>query len=237
MSTTPRPWYCAITALLSDSLQMPALSEAMGTFELESNLPGHHMKIHPRAWHFTVFALLAMNDWPDKVAVEGQEAINRHLSEIAENTASELRTKLAKQPALTFEAYEVSAFDTVTALQFREHGSCLSTLRDQIRKIVADPILAICEAANANEYATEWQRVYAKPLVQSLIEDPNKNSGGNAFASVARAPLRSEALALRWRQQIVPVTMHLHSLRLTSSDEFLTNPTAHESPVVLKLAR
>lgn len=226
-----RPFFSSVALPWSKALGWQHLQSELGTL-VPRFTPAQQIMIHPDSLHLTAFANFRINWWNGKRQTGEQRALEllKQLTEGKPQMLSEMRA--AFRP-ITLEAYELTCFDSVTAVQFRSKGDELSNFRKRLNELLRDPIDALVKEGlhpdDAKPYE-EWAKANGgKPAFESLCSDPNKNSGGNGFGSVARSPVTTEVVVKRWVRPIGPVEMRFSAALLTTSDEALTNPAMRDA--------
>jgi len=202
-----RPWYLSFTAVWN--------SASHGFGELGTKCDGfvevrpfHHTPVRREYWHFTVLPLLKVTTLPD-----GVEAEEFALELLAQVGAFANPIRVGTGP-LRVKAYELKVFDSGTCVQFNSDDGSLSALRDSLRELYRNVVNELI--AENGGFCTELEPRNAK------------NSGNTSWGSIARS-LTPDGNSVRWRILIdPPIEIVFDRIYLLVSDEFLSNPAAHD---------
>ena len=201
-----RPWYISFTAIWHQAQGFKELRSICR--DLLDKIPFHHLPVKEEYWHFTVLPLLRANSCPSGTPAE--EFIFGLLKRLDIGSLN----KTINLPPLSVYAYQAIAFNSGTSIQFRGVGDCLSKLRDTFRDLAKARIatlVAECEG-----------------IISELDPPTKKNKGNETYGSLARA-LTPESNSIRWRREIEPqAILRFEKVHLVVSDEYLSNPYAHD---------
>ncbi len=232
-SEFPRPWYISLTALWQDDRKRYPQFESLVTRPNSPCQPaGNHVFIPQSSWHFTVLAIVRINDHPDEF---------QSMREFAQWVLDPLRInpKLIQALRASFKPFtaivdEVRCFDNGTVLQF-ECGERLKTFRKQARTLLQTPVSLLVRAHANSAAGRRFKKKWGIPILQSMLAD-SKNDSSRAFGSIARSPCRDDGSRLRWRKPLKHsdqkkfAFQHVH---LLVSNDVLTNPRDAEEDFLI----
>lgn len=228
-----RPWFLSVTALWQDAVGFNNLKKMLhNDLNLYELLPGHQISIRESSWHSTFFAICKINGWDSKKLTAEENAISL-LNEFTKKNQLLLEDFVNIYKEISIEAYELICFDSGSAIQFRDIDNSLLKFRESVKKILEIPIIELCDSKNESGFGKRWKDWNYGSLIDSLHSDTYKNSGGNAFGSVARSVNSNDANIIRWRQKFTPIVLKFNKLYLLHSDEMLTNRKAIETAFVI----
>jgi hypothetical protein len=220
-SQLPRPWYISLTAVWKDAANYPNPNDLIAALRVPSQLAGNHVLIPQHCWHFTVLAIMKLNGQPD-----GTQNIRVFAGRIFEPIRSDkalLGTLRGGFRPFTAKVDEVRCYDDGMVLQF-ECGEPLKGFRNHARTALDGPVSVLVSRHTNSEAGRRFKEEWGVELVESILDDPNRNYGTRAFGSIARSPCRSDGSTERWREQLDGVDLVFREIRLLVSDEMLTNP-------------
>jgi hypothetical protein len=226
-SQPARPWYISLTAIWHEAKNFKSLRTFIRKSRLYSKKAGNHVLIPQDSWHFTVLAIIRINGHPpgtqDMRAFAGRvfQSIRSNSSLIERLRSAFVRFRFVAS------AYEVRCYDRSLALQF-ECDEALGTLRDEARDILGVPVFRLIRLHTISEVGRRFISEFGVPLIESILDDPNKNYGSKAFGSIARSPCQSGSDAKRWCEKFAEVPLKFEKIHLLISDEMLTNPRTPE---------
>ncbi len=221
-----RPWFIAVTAPLFYAVGFEQLRITLSKeLDLNKIIPGHQILMNENIRHATVLILARINAW-DSIPYTAEDYASHLLTNLLEALPDlSARTRDVFEP-VELEAYELVCFDVSTTIQFREINGTLSRIRLKLKTILEKPLHELCSNQNQTDFAMYWAEKTGKTLIEPLLNDMHRNSGGNCFASVARSPNPNELTCVRWRRILKPIKLTFQNLHLVYSDEMLTNPQA-----------
>jgi len=222
----PRPWYTSLTAVWKDADKFAALVKPSKALQLA----GNHVLIPEDCWHFTVLAIMKLNGHPD-----GTQNMREFADRVFEPIRSDndVRQRLQNGfKCFTAEVYEVRCSDKGMTLQF-ECGERLRDFRNHARRVLSEPVAALVSLHTNSETGRRFREARGIPLVESILDDPNKNYGTRAFGSIARSPCWSDASNERWSEPLKGVGLKFNRIHLLVSDEMLTNPRRTEEDILI----
>ncbi len=216
----PRPWYISLTAVWKEAKNFPDLLKLV-TRTNASRPAGNHVHMPQGCWHFTVLAIMKLSGCPGGTP---------NMREFAGRVFEPIRRDNAIVKALqkgfkgfAAEVYEVRCTDKGMTLQF-ECKEPLEDFRNHARRVLGAPVSALVGLHTNSETGRRFREAWGVPLVESILDDPKKNYGTQAFGSIARSPCRSECDIERWREPLERVALKFDRIHLLVSDEMLTNP-------------
>ncbi len=205
-----RPWFISFTAVWEEAKGFNLLRNFLQKKQIiKRHIPVNHLVVKKFCWHFTVLPLLRLTR--NSTETSAEDVMQSFLDSIWKGYFREDKTL----PELVVEAYEIIAFDSGICMQFFSDDGSLGLIRDKLRRDVGKYI---------DKLVTENYN-----LISELEPLNRKNSGNVAYGSIARAVTR-ESNSIRWRVKIDPkIALQFRNIYLLISDEFLTNPYAHDT--------
>jgi len=208
------PWYISFTAIWQEAEGFDRLRTVCN--ELRDDISFHHLPVKEDYWHFTVLPLLSARKWPAFTPAESL------MFSLFKNIDNSLSLDGIDLPQLIVQAYEVVSFNSGTCIQFWGINNCLSKLRGKLRELAKAEIERLVTSHDG--------------LVSKLDPPTLKNTGNKSYGSIARA-LTPEDNSIRWQRKIDPLaTLCFRSIYILVSDEYLSNPYAHDDNRRRKIA-
>jgi hypothetical protein len=225
----PRPWYISLTGVWQDdAANYPKLDALVAGQGAACQPAGNHSLIPQHCRHFTVLAIMRLNGHP-----HGTQNIRDFAGRVFEpirNNPVLLDDLRAGFKSFTANLDGVRCCDNGTALQF-ECGDRLRDFRNHARAVLDAPVSVLVRRHTNSEAGRRFRKESGLRLIESILDDPNKNYGTRAFGSIARSPCRSDGSTERWRGQLDGVGLIFRNIHLLISDEMLTNPRGPEEDV------
>jgi hypothetical protein len=238
----PRPWYISLTAIWKEAENFDALAKwsraLLRTWALQPSealrRAGNHVPIPRDSWHFTLLAIMKINGYPG-----GTQNMRKFAGRIFQPVPSDnalVGDLRAGFKPFTAKLDRVRCFDDGTTLEF-ECGKALEDFRNHARRVLGAPVSSLVSLHTNSEAGRRFRETWGVPLVESTLDDPNKNYGMRAFGSIARSPFRSDRSVERWHEEFklndvnekAPPELKFSRIHLLISDEMLTNPRVPEA--------
>mgnify|MGYP000025775976 CR=1 FL=1 len=202
-----RPWFLSFTAIWNHATAGYEHLNRVATGFLDQ-IPHHQLSVKEKFWHFSVLPLVRIIEFP-KVSTCEEYAFS-----ILKKLVGQRDLLAIPSSPLCVEACEIVSYDSGTAVQFKGIENCLALLRDRLRASIKNDIDALLDGTVG--------------ISTELVPENPKNSGNKAFGSIARALTKEDNL-IRWRQEFKqPILLSFETVYLLVSDEFLSNPYAHD---------
>jgi hypothetical protein len=207
----PRPWYISLSAIWNDDQKANGqLDKYISSLKKSSFLPYHHIEIDSVSRHSTILAILRINDIFSKECPFKDFSRRLITSLTSESSLVNRLTELLGSGLLLY-AYEIRVFDIGTTIQFK-CDTQLSTFRESSRALFLPLVKKLIDN-------------YPVGIIESILDDTNKNQGNHAYGSIARSPNRNDSSKERFHIKIEqPITFKFNRLHLLTSDESLNNP-------------
>ena len=196
-------WYVSLTMRWED---LEGDLEAFLSTCANAPVPSHHIRIHQRSWHSTVFAIAQINGFCDHFKSMHEAA----LAVLNELRDSDFPNALNSLPKFKLSPAAIQHFWNNSTIQFQTESEPLTKLRSTIANAVSNIKL------NATGIEIEFPK-----------HAPSKNAGDLLFGSFARNPSPTNPDT---RQQKLDITSEFDALCFTAtkliftiSDDALTN--------------
>lgn len=201
-------WYVSLTLRWSDL--RGASADAFREWCVAQPVRWNHLKLDPRSWHSTVYAIARIDAvsglGPDDTMHAGALAVLNRLRDAG------LHRSFGQLHRLEIVPHELRYYANATSVQFKPHldEHALCTMRGEIRGLLNGVRISIDGVAT-----------------QFPFDDKNKNEGNRLYGSLGKSPSEQSNNP---KQQVVPLDEALRrpltadQLILTVSDDALTNP-------------
>jgi len=179
--------------------------------------------------HFTVLAILKIIGHPP--GIQSMREFSGRIFEPLRSNPGLLKSLRDSFAPFTATLSEVRCFDNATALQF-ECTEELGAFRAQARTLLDSPVSTLLTRHRDSEAGRRFKKKYGVQILESILDDPDKNYGNHTFGSVARSPCLADASRERWRSRLdEPIKLRFKKIHFLVSDEVLTNPRRAEEDI------